>query len=130
MILETLGREVEAQADFATAADHVNDETYYLLRAQAYIFANQPDKAYADAQQAIQINPDSVQAYLYRGQAQENRHEYSSAMEDYEKAFSIADETGQGALAAMTRMRIAMLTQLMSSDVSSPVWLQTATPTP
>jgi tetratricopeptide (TPR) repeat protein len=130
VILEASGRQAEAQADFLAAADQVKEEEFYLLRAQAYIFANLPDKAFADAQQAIQLNPDSIQAYLYRGQAQESMLEYTSAMKDYEKAFSIADETGQGALAAMTRMRIAMLTQLMTSDVSSPDWLQTATPTP
>lgn len=130
VILESSGREAEAEAAFSTAAGQVKAEDFHLLRAQAYIFANQPDKAYADAQQALQINPDSIQAYLYRGQAQESRLEYSSAMEDYEKAFAIADKTGQGALAAMTRMRIAMLTQLMTSDISSPVRLQTAVPTP
>ena len=74
------------------------------------------------------INPQSAQAYLVLGQSNEMMAKYPEAMEYYDKAYENAEKSGQTELAAITRMRKAMIMQMMNNHLTSPTSAPTLSP--
>jgi tetratricopeptide (TPR) repeat protein len=130
VILDGLGREAEAQATFNAASPKVSKEDFYLLRGQAYILANLTEKALSDSQSAIKENPDSIQGYMLLGQVNEMIGQSRTALDNYEKAYSLADQQKQYELAALVRTRMAMLMQSMNTQITPPAWMLAPTDTP
>jgi tetratricopeptide (TPR) repeat protein len=129
VILESQNQFEEAQKYYTTASKGVSKESFYLIRGQAYIMANLLEKAMADSQEAIKNNPDSVQGYLLIGQVNETIGQFKTALDDYNKAYEIADKLKQYELAALARTRMAMLMQSMNTQITPPAWMLTPTPT-
>lgn len=128
VILEALGRPDEAQKNFDTAKANVTDpEQFYYTRGQAYWMANLPEKALADAEAELKVNPQSGQAHLLAGQVYEGQLKYSQAMDEYNAAFAAAERNDQTELAALARTRLAMLLQVMNTNITPPV---SPTPSP
>jgi predicted Zn-dependent protease len=124
-MLTRLNRQQEAEAAFAAARPAYADETTYLVtRSNIRLQAGDPDGAYADAQAAVRADPDSAQAYLMLGGAQEVRGEISAASQSYSTAAGLAAARKDTQLEAMAKVRLAMMMQ------SAPVFPQaTAIPT-
>ena len=125
---EQLGQSAQAAVSFEAAQKGFEQrEEFWLVRGQAYLMANLPEKAFADAQAALQANPQSASAYLLRGQVEEVQKKYQDAIDDYNLAYAAANQSRQTELAAIARVRIAYLTQSMGAQ-SLPE--QGITPTP
>jgi tetratricopeptide (TPR) repeat protein len=128
VILDSMGQADQAEQTFKQARTAVNNtEGFYLERGQDYVQAGKVLKALADAQAAIQANPNSGSAYLLLGQVNEMQQKYQDAMDAYNKAYEVADKTNQTEIAALSRMRLAMLMQSMNSQMPG---AQQVTPTP
>jgi tetratricopeptide (TPR) repeat protein len=128
VLLEGLGQTDQAAQAFVKSKTGFQDPVeFYLARGQDYVEMNQPEKAMADAQSAIQADPASGAAYLLLGQAGEMQQNFQGAMDAYNKAYEVADSAKQPELAALARMRIAMLMQTMNSRMAPELL---ATPTP
>jgi tetratricopeptide (TPR) repeat protein len=125
-ILTRLNRQPEAQASFdAARATYASEIDYLVNKAQIRLQAGDMDGGYADAQQAIKVAPDSAQAYLTLGGAQEVLGLTSAAVNSYNMAASLAGAQKNTQLEAVAKVRMAMLMQ------SAPVFPQSSPrPTP
>lgn len=130
VILEASNQAEEAKKIFSVASQQVSPEDFRLLRGQAYIMANQLEKARVDSEEAIRLNPDTIQGYLLLGQVEETTGQFRDALDSYEKAYTNADKRKQYELAALARTRMAMLMQSMNTQITPPGWMQPETPTP
>lgn len=74
---------------------------YYIWRGNAWYNQKNDDKAIADYNKAIEIDPQYALAFYNRGFAQGNIKEYNNAIEDYRKALAI-DPNIIGAHVAMS----------------------------
>lgn len=128
VILEKLNRQAEAEQDFSKAGAALSQEEFLLARGQDYLLAGLSEKALVDAEETIKVNPKSVTGYLLRGQVYETTGETQKALADYETAYQIADQSKQYELAALSRTRMAMLVQSMSSQIDLPTFDITPTP--
>lgn len=115
IILEDVGNVKQAAQDFAAAEKvFASREAFLVTRGQGYAMINQLEKASVDAQAAINAAPQSARAYLLLGQVHETQGFYQEAMEDYDRAFEIANQNDQIELAAIARTRTAMLMQMIN----------------
>ena len=129
VLLELSGEAAAAQATFTEAARlFERAEDFYMARGQSYAMANQPEKALADAEEALRRNPDLAEAYLLSGQAHELMRMVQEALADYDLAYVTAEATDKGQLAALARMRMAMLMQSMNSQGLPTLPVETETP--
>lgn len=91
------GRHDEAVADY----DEVirlkpDDPSGYVARGRewgkdALVEKSNPDKAIADFSRAIEKDPKYAPAYFQRAQAQEQKHDYASALQDWSKLIEVSD---------------------------------------
>lgn len=129
VVEEKQGKQEAAIEDFmASQAGFGSKETFLLARGQAYAMASMPTQALADALTVIQMNPNSSEAYLLAGQVHEASQEYREALDFYNKGFDAANATGHTELAAMARMRIAMVMQTMGGRSLPADGTETPTP--
>src|SRR3954468_14541336 len=61
----------------------------YLGRGRAYSAKREFDRAIADYNEAISLEPEIAQPYLSRGIAYQAQHEFDQAIADYEQALRI-----------------------------------------
>ena len=121
-------RGAEAQDVFMLAEKTINNEELFLLqRAQAYFVLNQLDLAFRDAQNAVELNPQSARGFLILGQMLESQKEFDKAYATYEKASNLASEQEDSYVAAQARIKMGMVMQLMGVNAFNPI---TPTPTP
>jgi tetratricopeptide (TPR) repeat protein len=66
-----------------------NDAESYLNSGRAYSEKGDYDRAVADFDQAISIDPDYAEAYYNRGTAYSKKEDYDRAMTDFDRAISI-----------------------------------------
>ncbi len=128
VLLDRLGQIGQSAPIFSEAEQSFGaQDTFLVTRGQDYLMVQLPDKALADAQAAVKANPQSANAYLLLGQVYEVQKKYQDSLDAYNKGYDAADKSNQPQLAALARMRIAMLMQSMNEQV--PAELQpTATP--
>lgn len=111
-ILMRLGRVAETEAMFAAARTTYEDETAYLVqRSMTRLQALDAPGALADGQQAVAVSPDSAQAHLALGGAQEVSGQLSAALRSYSRAAELAGAQKNSQLEALAKVRLAMLMQ-------------------
>jgi cytochrome c-type biogenesis protein CcmH/NrfG len=107
-----LGRNAAAEESFEAARTILGDqETFLLARGQALLLVNEPGAALADAQAAVEINPELATGYMLLGRVYEQTGQYPDAILAYQQASKLADEQGDYQLAAAARVNMAMLMQ-------------------
>lgn len=107
VVLQTLGREDEAAADFA-AAEAQNPEAMYIARVMAYLYVENAEAALADALVLVDILPDHPASYMLLGdayfatdqrlnadQAYATAEEMSFASEDYASIYVLIKQKRQ-----------------------------------
>jgi tetratricopeptide (TPR) repeat protein len=82
-LLESKGLKRVPTANVVTIED-------YLNRGFSYYTKDNLDKAIANFNKAIELNPQIAEAYLYRGLTYTKRNELDKAIEDYNKAIEIS----------------------------------------
>jgi tetratricopeptide (TPR) repeat protein len=121
VILESLGRDTEAQQAMNQAAKGLESrEEFLVTRGQAYSMVGELEKAAVDAAEAIALNPDFAQGHLLAGQVNEMEKNYQQALVDYENAYAAAEKSRQFQMAALARTRMAMLMQVFNAQIDFP----------
>jgi tetratricopeptide (TPR) repeat protein len=108
VIQEALVQPEEAKVSFDTAIlKYTQDDHFYNQRTILYLMMDDPVRALADCETAIQINPDSAISYLNKGQAYEILGDIQKAIESYTLADEIAQRTGNAQLQAIIRVSLS-----------------------
>ena len=114
------GRTAESEEALATARALVSSEADLAMSlARAYQTAGEAETALVRAEEAVALAPESAQAYLTRAGIYEDLDQRAKALSDLELASTLAQEQGQGELAAMAKMRYGMLVQQVPADMFS-----------
>ncbi|MHB1293900.1 MAG: tetratricopeptide repeat protein [Anaerolineae bacterium] len=128
VLYETKGRTEDAAKALAAGEAASDTRVNYLLNlSQAYAGVGNMDKALLAANEAVAEGPDVARAYLQRGGLYEELGQNSPALDDYDRATSLATEQGEDALYVLARTRYGMLLQ-RGGGVISPTITITTTP--
>ena len=98
----------KAIAEFSEAIRLTTDRAYecYVRRAHAYARVGDFDRAAADYNMAIGLDPDFDVAYCMRGEMYANRGDYDMAIVDYDIAVRLATDETYGAYAHLRRSEV------------------------
>ena len=111
-ILEAMGKTEDSAALFTQAQSMIdNEEVFTLNRAQVYLMMNNPTAASGLLEQYILENAKSAKAFLLLGTAYEVQNDQVRAIDAYEKASTVGNETDDPATVAQARIKLAMLMQ-------------------
>ncbi len=108
---------------FAKAQEIAGEERMLLERAQVSVMLGDNDRVIADATRAIELNPNSAEAYYIRSSGYEGREELERAIEDLDKTSQLAQAAGNDTLFATARIRTGTLMQRVMGGAGA-----TATP--
>ncbi|MAT42697.1 MAG: hypothetical protein CL609_10170 [Anaerolineaceae bacterium] len=112
MLLLKLGELDAAQKSFDQAlALGIDMERYYIERVYNAMQIGLIDLAQEDINQLLKVNPESAEAYLFRGQILESQGDNVGAIQAYEKASQYAEQQEKIELMTTIRMRLGMLMQ-------------------
>jgi len=84
-----------------------NHADAYINRADLYLKKNLLQKASIDCTKAIELSPDRMEPYYYRGLAYSGFGGYTKALEDYNMAIGIVDESSDQQTDTFAKRRIA-----------------------
>ncbi len=109
---QNLGQSAEAEEAFAAAQAALDDrEDFLLARARTYLLLDQAQEAQADAQEVIDLNPESAPGYMLLGRSHQLQENYLDAIFAYEQAGTLAETQGNSRLAATARVNLGFLLQ-------------------
>jgi tetratricopeptide (TPR) repeat protein len=104
----------------------VADETVYFYRAGSNLALANYQQAIADYDQAIQINPTYVDAYINRGITYNAIGEYERAIGDFDKAIEIDPSNPEAYLKRAESYRLLGLTEQAIADLRRALELNTS----
>jgi ankyrin repeat protein/Tfp pilus assembly protein PilF len=84
-----------------------NHADAYINRANIYLKKKLLQKASIDCTKAIELSPDRIEPYYYRGLSYSEFGGYTKALEDYNMAIGIADESSDQHTDTLAKRRIA-----------------------
>lgn len=121
VLLEMLNQPEMAQESYNLALRTDPDKTKFLLeRAYAYLKVGQFEKMKADAEELVALNPDSAEGYMFIANAYEIAGDDSKAIQNYEKASTLAEAQDKIELMTTIRVRMGFLMQNFSMPTSTP----------
>jgi tetratricopeptide (TPR) repeat protein len=110
--LEKLGRLEEAEASYQKARDLVDGELMFRnLRAQVYASIGMWTEAAAEAQAALELDPESPEAHFNLGSAYEGMGDMQQAIKQMEETSKYAEIAGKSELTVISRYRLALMLQ-------------------
>lgn len=111
----------EAQEAFDTARSLYETETDFLLnRGMAYLDAGDLDRAHADVEQVVVMDPQLAAGYYVRAGVFVEREDYATAVDDLDRTAELAQAAGDSQLEATARVRRAMVMQLWFGQQATP----------
>lgn len=118
LLLEVQG-ELEAAAEAYQQAEQnaSSPAAYYEKRAAYYLMAGLYEQTIQAADQAIAANPQSIMGYLHKAQAYDSQNLYPQALENYEKADELAQNSGNAQLQVIVRVNMSNLLQRYQSAI-------------
>lgn len=121
ILYEWQERSREAQDAFAEAERLVGDRAEFLvMRGFSYGQLGDVEKALADGQDAVALNPDLAQAHLVLAGAYEVRGDARRALEELEITAQLAQKDGNDSLYVIAKTRQAMLMQSSVAGMAPP----------
>ena len=109
-----------AETQFTKALDVIGNEVNFLAtRSQVYLTSGMPELALEDAEDALNINPESAIAYYQKGLASNALGDTQSAFHALENAASFASAEGNIQLEGMSRIQLAYLSTTFSMPQST-----------
>jgi tetratricopeptide (TPR) repeat protein len=112
VLAKVLGNEKVEQESYETALLYVeNIEYFYYERGSVFMQFGLLDDLLSEVDNILAVNPQSAEAYLYRGLVQEVQGQNSEAYKSLEKASILAEDQNKAQLVATIRMRMAMIMQ-------------------
>ena len=100
-----------AAASFNEAHSLMNEHDFLLERSQVYLLLGDYKRTVGDMDTLIAQAPESAEAYYMRGGAYEALGQKANALDDINKAASLAEAQGNDALFATAKVRLGMLMQ-------------------
>jgi len=100
-----------AEASFDEARKLLPEKDFLLERSQVYLLLGQYKRTVGDMDTLIARVPESAEGYYMRGGAYEALGEKANALDDINKAASLAEAQGNDALFATAKVRMGMLMQ-------------------
>jgi tetratricopeptide (TPR) repeat protein len=122
VLLEKMNDPRSADA-FANAKEIDGEERFLLERAQVFVQLGENDRVIEDATRAIEINPNSAEAYYIRSSGYEGNDDIQRALDDLDKTATLAEQAGNDTLFATARVRSGTLMQRLMGQGNA-----TATP--
>ncbi len=123
VLSETMGDTARAEAAYVTARTLTDDDVkFYVLRSQAFLQTDNGEAALADADQAVAMDPDSVEGYFQRGSSLDMLGRLTEAIQAFQTASDLAEDTNPQ-MAVLARVRMGYLIQ------SAPLYSPPETPT-
>ncbi|MEA3335928.1 MAG: hypothetical protein U9R25_08470 [Chloroflexota bacterium] len=115
-IQESLGEQADADESWRVALDLLDGDeaAFYVQRASAFGKVGQADKALEDAQAAVELDPESAEAFMIMGIAYELASMDFEALQAYQIANELVDD-GNAQLTVLIRTRMASLLQRPAS---------------
>lgn len=110
-ILQERMSDARSEQSFAKAIEIAGEERFLLERAQIAVQLGDNDRVIDDATRALELNPNSAEAYYIRSSGYEGREELQRALEDLDKSAALAQEAGNDTLYATSRIRAGTLMQ-------------------
>jgi tetratricopeptide (TPR) repeat protein len=110
-VLLTLNNEVVAHESFARSRALQSEKDFLLERATIWVQLNNGDRAIADGNALIAMNPELAEAYYLRASGYEIKDEVEMAIADLDKTAALAEAQGNSALFATARIRNGTLMQ-------------------
>ncbi len=110
-LYEVWGDTTAAEAQYADARRLVDEGMFHTMRAEAYLQVGRAKRALEEARRAVELRPDSPEAYFFLGSAAEALGDVPSALQAYDKASQLAEEQDRAELLAIIRVRMAFLLQ-------------------
>lgn len=112
VVLQALGSNQSAETIFVEIQNrYPNLPEFLLTKSQSYIMIGNPERAAAEAQKALAVNPDLAEAYLLLGGAQEMQEKIDEALVNYNKAAQLASKQGDTNTEITAKVRAATLMQ-------------------
>ena len=100
-----------AEGAFDEARQLTTENEFLLERSQVYLLLGQYKRTVSDMDTLIAKTPESAEAYYMRGGAYEALGQKANALDDINKAASLAEAQGNDALFATAKVRLGMLMQ-------------------
>ena len=114
VLAKVLGEEQTEIESYDQARILSNDPVlFYIERANIFMQFGLQDDVLADAENLLEINPDSAEAYLFQGLVFETRGEGEKALKFFERALELAELQEDGQLAATIKVRMGMMMPLV-----------------
>ena len=121
VLYELSGRTTESEQALAAARDALGSEAAYAMNlAQAYARVGLVQRALSYADEAVNLEPESPQAFLIRAGLYEQINSRAEALADLERATVLAQEQGEDEIYVLARMRYGMLLQQVPGDAFAP----------
>ncbi len=80
---------IKSKRVFGTRISKKDLAIIYINRGAAYYYKGQYDRAIADFDQAIKLNPKDAEVYFIRGNAYQNKGQFDRAIADYDQAIKL-----------------------------------------
>ena len=112
VLYEIKARTEDSKNALATAEKLIGDRAKYLTAlARTYNDVGKSDEGLAAINEALQVDLNSVEAYLIRATIYETTNKVDLAIQDLDRAGELAQAHGQDELYVLARMRLGMLLQ-------------------
>jgi tetratricopeptide (TPR) repeat protein len=112
LALLKLGKTNEADQVFLIAQKHAGSiEDFYLVRSMEWLSINEPEPAVEDGQKAIEINPQSMEGYWYKGKAEILLGQYTLGRDDLNQAAKLAEQEDRMEIVVQIKVELANLAQ-------------------
>jgi tetratricopeptide (TPR) repeat protein len=119
VIQEALGLSEDALGSFDAALHRFDrEDQFYNERTTIYLMMSEPERALADIEIALQLNPNSAISYLHQGNAYEMLGDIPKAIESLEKADELAQQSGNAQLQAIIRISLSTVYQNVTLPTS------------
>lgn len=112
VLANVLGDEQTEKASYEMAMQLSSTPEYFFYeRANIFMQFGMYDEVLADADNLLEINPDSAEAFLFQGLVYETLGQMDEAFAAFEKAATLAEEQNKTQLVATIRVRMGMIMQ-------------------
>jgi len=112
IVADALGNDEEARAAFHAAEALFPDRAHFLCaRGQCYLQAGQVAQAAADAQAALELNPELAAGFLLLGGVREAQGQRQEAIAAFQQAAKLAQAAGDEFTYVLAKTRLAALLQ-------------------
>ncbi len=111
VLADRVGDAEESKEATAAARKLLPGANFYIRRGYVYLDLGSLDKAAADLERAIELDPSSAMAYYLHGNVMAAQRHVQKAIADYDKAAELAKAQGDARMEGLARIQKAYVLQ-------------------